>query len=200
MLTYALDALFPRLCVGCDRARSALCPNCRPTLREARALPIAGLRVLAAGRYAGPLRRAILAFKRGRRDVGIALADLLGARAGGLTRRTILVPVPTTPRRRAERGFDQSVVLAAALAARRECAILEVLAKRSGDAQRGRSRLARLRASGRFICRAEALPLSGKTVVLVDDVVTTGATLADCARALRASGAAVEEAYVLAYA
>ncbi len=163
-------------------------------------MPIAGLRVLVVGRYAGALRRAILAFKRGRRDVGTALADLLDERVGALPARTILVPVPTTVRRRAERGFDQSVVLAAALAVRRDCTMLDVLAKRAGGAQRGRSRLARLRANGRFVCRAEVLPISGSSVVLVDDVVTTGATLADCARALRANGATVETALVLAYA
>ena len=200
MLIAALDALFPRLCVGCERARAALCPDCRPLLREARALPIAGLTVFAAGRYAGPLRRAILSFKRGRRDVGDALAALLGERAGSLPRNAVLVPVPTTARRRAERGFDQSVLLARAIALRHDRAMLEALRQRAGDAQRGRSRAARLRASGRFVCAEGAARLAGATVVLVDDVVTTGATLADCARAVRAAGGAVATALVLAYA
>ena len=132
--------------------------------------------------------------------MGTALAELLAERAGPLPPRTLLVPVPTTLRRRGERGFDQAVVLAAALAARRERTMLEALSKRAGDAQRGRSRVARLRASGRFVCRAEALPLAGATVVLVDDVVTTGATLGDCARAVRANGALVARALVVAYA
>jgi ComF family protein len=201
VLTYALDALFPRLCVGCERARSALCPACLPAPSEARALPIAGLTVFAAGRYAGRLRRAILAFKRGRRDAGVALAQLLGERVGSLPPSSVLVPVPTTARRRAERGFDQSVLLAHGISLRHDRAMVEALRQRAGDAQRGRSRAARLRAHGRFVGDERAASrIAGATVVLVDDVVTTGATLADCARAVRAAGGAVARALVVAYA
>jgi predicted amidophosphoribosyltransferase len=98
-----------------------------------------------------------------------------------------------------ERGFDQSVLLARAIALRHDRTMLEALRQRAGDAQRGRSRVARLRASGRFVC-GEGARLAGTAVVLVDDVVTTGATLADCARAVRAAGGAVATALVLAYA
>lgn len=194
-----LDVLFPPLCAGCGRERGALCRACRPAARDARRLPIAGLSVFAAGRYAGTLRRAILAFKRGRRDVGVALGEILSDRAGNLSPRSVLVPVPTTARRHAERGFDQSALLSGVVGTLSARPSLEALRQRAGDAQRGRSRAARLRARGRFAC-ADGTSLAGLHVVLVDDVVTTGATLADCARALRACGATVETALVLAYA
>ena len=162
-------------------------------------LPIAGLSVFAAGRYAGVLRRAILAYKRGRRDLGAALAELLCERAGRLASGVLLVPVPTTARRRAERGFDQSVLLALAIARLCDRSSVEALRQRAGDAQRGRSRVARLRANGRF-AQCTEVALAGASIVLVDDVVTTGSTLADCARTLRASGAMVDAALVVAYA
>jgi len=199
VFTLALDMLFPPVCVGCGCRWSAFCPNCRPRARDARALSVSGLRVYAAGHYGGSLRRAILAYKSGRRDVGDVLAEVLGGQVMALPPRIVLVPVPTTAGRRAERGFDQGVRLAAAVAERCDRFVLHVLRQRAGDAQRGRSRLARLGARDRFACTHSPL-LAGANVVLVDDVVTTGSTLADCARALRACDAAVLSAVVLAYA
>jgi ComF family protein len=158
------------------------------------------LAILAAGRYAGVLRRAILLYKRGRRDAGDALAALLADRlAELLPRAAVLVPVPTSPRRRRARGFDQSVRLARELGVHSGLPVILALAQVAGDAQRGRSRGARLAARGRFECTAAAL-VAGMRVVLVDDVVTTGATLRDCAATLERCGAFVESAAVLAYA
>lgn len=195
-----LDALFPIGCVGCGTRGPALCPDCRPAVRGARLIPAGGFDVFAVGRYTGTLRRAVLAYKRGRRDVGDALADLLVERvASELPNDALLVPVPTVARRARERGFDQSVRLARALESRSERVALLALEVVAGDGQRGRSREARLEASGRFACVAPGL-VAEADVVLVDDVMTTGATLRDCARALEAAGAVVAGAVVLAYA
>jgi predicted amidophosphoribosyltransferase len=101
--------------------------------------------------------------------------------------------------RRRERGFDQGVRLAEQLGVRVEVPVLLGLSRRSGDAQRGRSRGARLAARGRFDCTAPNL-VSRARIVLVDDVVTTGATLADCASVLRSCGAVVTQAAVIAVA
>ncbi len=117
----------------------------------------------------------------------------------GLGPEIVLVPVPTVARRRRERGFDQSVRLARRLGERSQRPVLLALRQIAGDAQRGRSRRARLGAVGRFACVAPSL-VSGARVVLVDDVVTTGATLADAARTLVACGARIDHAIVLAYA
>ncbi len=77
--------------------------------------------------------------------------------------------------------------------------MLIALAQVAGDAQRGRSRARRLAARGRFACIARNV-IADATVVLVDDVMTTGATLEDCASTLERAGATVELAVVLAYA
>ncbi len=159
-----------------------------------------GLAIDAAGRYAGVLRSAILLYKRGRRDAGDALAALLADRvAASLSANCVLVPVPTTRQRQGERGFDQGVRLARALGARTGVPVLIALEQVAGDAQRGRTRARRLAARGRFACIARKV-IADATVVLVDDVMTTGATLEDCASTLERAGATVELAVVLAYA
>lgn len=199
ILSAFLEALFPARCGGCGETGSGFCLACRPPGAELVVVPIASLPIVALGRYAGPLRRAVLACKHGRRDVGDALAALASDRCGALDPRIVFVPVPTTRRRRGERGFDPGVRFATLLGERLDRPVLDVLRQRAGDAQRGRSRAARLRAHGRFACAAPRI-LPGALVVLVDDVVTTGSTLRDCAAALEAHGAHVCAAIVLAFA
>jgi ComF family protein len=190
-----LDVLFPSACAGCNRSDGPLCSECLPNgLARIR---VGALDVFVLGRYEGRLRRATLAFKHGRRDVGLALAAALAKRFSAPPGVT-LVPVPTTSVRRRERGFDQGVFLARELGRRCGIGVLEALRQTAGDAQRGRSRSARLDARGRFGC---ACPLiDGARVLLVDDVVTTGATLRDCAAVLSEAGARVAGAMVVAYA
>ena len=140
----------------------------------------------ALGRYEGALRTAIVAMKRGERDPLDAFADLLAASAPPLD--GVLVPLPTSRHRAAERGFDQSAELARRLAARRGIAFAELLRKR-GPAQEGRDRARRLAAADRFrLRRGAALPASA---TLLDDVCTTGATATDAVRVLREAGVAV---------
>jgi predicted amidophosphoribosyltransferase len=201
VLARLFDVLFPTRCVGCDRIGATFCEACRPRPEAARRTYGArGLPIDAAGRYAGVLRSAILLYKRGRRDAGDALSALLADRvASALPPNCVLVPVPTTRSRRGARGFDQSVRLARALGARTDTPVLLALAQVAGDAQRGRTRARRLAARGRFACIAPNV-IAGARVVLVDDVMTTGATLEDCVGALERSGAKVTAAVVLAYA
>ncbi len=201
MFARLFDVLFPTRCVGCGRIGATFCDACRPCPEAARRIYGAnGLAIDAAGRYAGVLRSAILLYKRGRRDAGDALSALLADRvAESLPRNCVLVPVPTTRSRRGERGFDQSVRLARGLGMRTDTPVLLALEQVAGDAQRGRTRARRLAARGRFACIAREL-IGGARVVLVDDVMTTGATLEDCAREVARHGGVVAGAVVVAYA
>lgn len=193
-LQQVLDFLFPPQCGGCNAPGTGACQQCLP-LEAAAISHLRTLRVLALAPYEGNLRRAVLALKSGRRDVARSFAERLCDR---VSERDALVPVPTTAARRRERGFDGCELMARFIAERRGATVLAHLAQIAGDRQRGRTRDARLSARGRFAWRGP--DLDGCRVTLLDDVVTTGATLEDCAAVLRGAGAIVERAIVVARA
>ena len=150
------------------------------------------LPVRAACVYAGAGADAIRSMKRGER----AYLDPLAALVAQLVPASaVLVPAVTLRRRAAERGFDQARELVRRAAAISGASVADVLVKR-GRAQRGLGRAARLAARGRFRLRA-GVPVPPQALLL-DDVVTTGATLADAAAALRAAGCRVTGAVVIA--
>jgi predicted amidophosphoribosyltransferase len=183
--------IFPPACAACDRPGPAFCARCAPAPNDALSFSLDRMAGFALGSYDGALRTAVVAMKRGERDPLEAFAALLDRAPLAGT----LVPLPTTRRRAAERGFDQSVALARLVAARRGVAWANVLEKRGGP-QAGLGRRARLEAAGRFRLRPGA-PLPA-VVTLLDDVCTTGATARDAAAVLRAAGVAVAGFVVLA--
>jgi ComF family protein len=206
-----LDFVFPPACTECDAVGEALCASCFPPQSPLH-FALQDLQCVALGEYAGPLRRAVLALKSGRRDVaealGMRLAMLISTTAAGLlTTRCVtagseltpfLVPVPTTAARKRERGFDQGELLATTAARRIGATAAPILRQTGVLAQHGRSRVARLAAVGRF--SVTEIPRQRAPVLLIDDVATTGATLHDCARALRECGLEPVGAAVVAYA
>lgn len=149
----------------------------------------------AAATY-GPLVAAdLLRLKNGnRRSLVTPLADALVALVPDLP-GLLVTWAPTGPGRRRRRGFDQAELLARAVARRRGLPVAALLRRLPGPAQAGRSASDR-RLGPRFAVRRPC----ARPVLLVDDVTTTGATLAAAAEALRAAGATEVHGLVVAQA
>lgn len=186
-----LAALVPPFCAACrapaPRAQ-LLCAACRRTLQHLGGVPVRmqGVHVWAPLAYEGPARAVAQRLKF---HGAVALADQMAAAIvanapeGLLAAPLVAVPAPSDRRRR--RGFDHAHLLARALGRRAGLPLLELLERAGGPPRQvGRSRAERLRAPPRF----RALRPGANAVMLVDDIVTTGATAAACARALREAG------------
>ncbi|WEK13823.1 MAG: phosphoribosyltransferase family protein [Candidatus Microbacterium phytovorans] len=186
----ALALLFPVWCAGCDRPDRALCDGCREALvADGRAtVPVAaldaGVTVVAAYEFDGVTARVIRALKEEGRT-GLA-APLGAALRRHLPIDAAVVPVPSSRAAMRRRGYAP-VELIVRGAGRRPLRLLSP-ARATSD-QRGLDRRARAEnVIGAFRARG---PAAGQRVVVVDDVVTTGATLAEAVRALREAGADV---------
>jgi ComF family protein len=145
-------------------------------------------RARAIGAYDGTLRAIVHAFKYdGRRSLAVPLAALIHARAGGLVDTAdVVVPVPLHPTRLCQRGFNQAADLARALGLPVVCALKRVRATPTQTSLPAARRHRNVRNA--FAATRQARALAGRTVLLVDDVSTTGATLEACARALKETG------------
>lgn len=218
-----LDLVVPSKCIACGRPRgdaggggacaacwSSLprapesCPRCalpdsHGVCADCRREPPPIDAAASAGTYAGPLARIVIAFKFHGFDTLAAPAAraMAGAHAAaGLPDAHAIVPVPSTSRRNRERGYDPALLLARALS-RRTGRSVRCLLRRVRD-NAPQSRLSAVERRTNLVGAFEALPSPGATLLLVDDVATTGATAFAAARALRGAGASRVDLLVLA--
>ncbi|MBK6939945.1 MAG: ComF family protein [Planctomycetes bacterium] len=177
--------------IDAARRTRASCRTCRDVVFAFRG-------AVAALRYRGPVRSIVLAIKFGRRAEGVeVLADRLADAI--LARRTdrridVVVPIPLHPLRRLVRGFDQAERLAVAVARRlqKPCVRLALRRARATRRQATLRRAERVRnVRTSFVAGWLAFRVRGRRVLLVDDVMTSGATAQAAAAVLLAAGARV---------
>jgi ComF family protein len=193
--------LFPPHCAACgEPAPEALCERCAHAVRAGGDQPLAlpGLDGAACvGSHEGPLREMILALKFHQRETrAVPLSTLLAARLAEVQpewQAEIVIPVPCHQRRRRERGLDHTALLAAALA-RRAGLPLETEAVRRDIHTIPQVKLKPDERRENMTPDVFSVPyperVGGRRVLLIDDVTTTGSTLAACAVRLREAGAA----------
>ena len=210
-----LDLALPAVCAGCGAEGEPLCVACRPGINARLALPAGTPLGLAEGPpepllqlewcspFAGVTRHALHALKyTGEQRLAGPLGRAVAARwqvagAGG----DLIVAVPVHAARRRERGYDQAELIAAVAAGALALPWTPALVRsRATVAQYRLDRRHRARnVHNAFEIRAGAAPaVAGRWIVLVDDIVTTGATLVACAEILLAAGAAAVSAVTVA--
>lgn len=223
---HILDILFPPRCVGCQKSGYILCPSCimqiRPlpptvcqrcssplttdgTCKQCQYYPLnlSGLRAVSI--YQEPLRSCIHALKY---DGNTRLAEPLGQLLAQACinygmRADAIIPVPLHSERQQQRGYNHAYLLAEICAARVGIPLRnDILVRhRATTAQVGlKHDERRQNMAGAFVCTHAfaARALVGRTILVVDDVCTTGATLEACAAPLFAAGAMAVWGLVLA--
>lgn len=210
-----LDVIVPRGCAGCDVPDTVLCERCRGLFRHCRRFPCEETTVgfwYACGRYEGRARHAILAWKdhgdeQCDNPFADAMADMI-MRCDLLNGRddVLIVPAPSSKRSLHERGRAHMSSLSKQVAIRIRSNggnvhaknVLLVRDMRTKSVQTANARQRASRVAGHIAVRDDA-DLAGAPVLLIDDIVTTGATMRQCVAALQHVGAEVLSMCALAY-
>jgi ComF family protein len=149
--------------------------------------------------YSGAIKDTIHAYKfGGKRAAAVDLANSLQVLLPRVPKDTLIVPIPTATKRMRERGFDHASLLAKNYATQLGKEYASLLVRTDQHRQLGHNKNERTTAARGSMRLKSGVHLQGVTVLLVDDVVTTGSTLTEAARVLREAGAAHIDAIVVA--
>jgi ComF family protein len=203
-----VELLTPMQCLSCGADAAVLCTTCLADFGSGKAqvcyrcgvtsvtgrtcercLPNTALTgVVVGAHYGKAIKELILQLKFHRlRAAAEVAAELVLAALPEDVMVDVVTAVPVAPARYRERGYNQSELLARAVAAELRRPYAPLLGRTSSAHQLGQDRVVRLeQVRGTFYARRQ---LDGARVLVVDDVVTTGATLGECAKVLRVAGA-----------
>lgn len=193
VVTVALDLLFPVHCVGCERVGSFLCDRCMQTVSPAPPRHIGGLdAVRAAVNFDGAASRAVHAFKyEGQVDLAACLGTWVCETLADIPWHVDCVTaVPLHPLRMEQRGYNQAALIAQVVAAHFDWEYCHDAVSRTRETPSQvnlNAQERKVNVAGAFAAQAD--DVTGRRVLLIDDVLTTGATLGACAYALRDAGA-----------
>jgi ComF family protein len=201
-----LSVVAPHLCSGCGQIGSTFCDNCKYNISnepfsgcilcEKSAITgicddhkVAFNQAWVVGIRSGALQRLIGGFKfRNMKSSSFDLADLLHKRLPRLPITTVIVPIPTTAAHIRERGYDHAALIAHELGRIRHLPVQRLLVRNNSFVQHHASRKNRLiQAATAF--KIEGIVNSSTPYIILDDVVTTGATIAQAALLLKNAGA-----------
>lgn len=197
----AAEAVYPKRCLFCGTILpmgAYLCESCDGSVRPVpvvRTLPLSDGTVFSClGIYPFvDVRKGIHCLKfLGQKEIGTAYGELLAEEDAVLELirdADLLVPVPISRRRRNERGFNQSMVIAEALCSRTGIPTAEAAHKLRNNAVQSSLEKEARQENVRGVYEGDPAIAAGKRIVLLDDIVTTGATIGACAEALYAAGA-----------
>lgn len=216
-----LSVIAPHDCLGCAAEGYLLCPACRPLLRPAVHRCFMCLRsdegsrtcsacrrrtslsaVHAAVRYEGLAKELVWKLKFGRaRAAAHEIGDILASAVGGYDAdRVIVTHIPTASNRVRQRGYDQAARIARAYAGKLELRHAPLLGRVGHQKQVGASRAVRKSQLEEAFRPLRPHRIKGAHIILIDDVVTTGATLQTAAKVLHDAGAKRVEAVIFAQA
>jgi ComF family protein len=203
LLKYLLDFIFPSLCLTCRQDTKGvkfdyLCTSCLIEINSDLEKPRVSIpfveKVYFASEYKGKLRELLLAFKYGRKDFlsvffGEYCLAKWGVNSGDID---VIVPVPMPYFREIKRGYNQAYLLAKQIEQRwQKRVVLNSIRRKFGfRTQTQLNRKARkINAIQSFKGTKSIGRLKGLRILLIDDVITTGATLEACARIIKHAGA-----------
>ena len=207
MLDKCLSLIAPHHCCGCDKTGTLLCPNCKnnivsetnvicivckkPTIGNylCSSCRVPYERAWIVGERTGVLQRLIGVYKFERAKSGYRmLGDLILSSLPDLPAETVIVPVPTVSSHIRERGYDHMLLIAKYVAKQRGLKCEKLLLRKTNTKQRQTSARTRLDQARRAFV-AKTIIDQDVPYLLMDDVITTGATIKYASKALRDAGA-----------
>lgn len=200
VLNRFLEVLFPERCLGCRKEGELLCQSClaksKKNFREKSSLPFLD-RLFGWGSYEDKILREALRRFKYHGTYGLAspltqiLHDLIKPHLSSFSEKTVILPIPLHPRKELDRGYNQAALLAEKLSAETKIPFDAGILKKIKAAPSQTTLSGRERVLNVYDSFGVKFPerVKNKTVLLVDDISTTGATLSEAARVLKNSGA-----------